>query len=155
MMLGITTYLVFKFLHVLLAIVAVGFNASYAILLSRAAKEPQHEGHVLRTVKILDDWFANPAYVLLLLTGLTMVWVGDVDLTQFWLATALVLYALLVVLGLAVYSPTLRAQIRAYEDAGPTSDEFKRASTRGTAVGGILAIDVIVIVFLMVTKPVL
>jgi Predicted integral membrane protein (DUF2269) len=86
--LGITTYLVFKFLHVLLAIIAIGFNASYAILLSRAAKEPQHEGHVLRTVKILDDRFANPAYVLLLLTGLTMVWVGDVDLTQFWLATA-------------------------------------------------------------------
>jgi hypothetical protein len=57
-----------------------------------------------------------------------------------------VLYALLVVLGLAVYSPTLRAQIRAYEDAGPTSDEFKRASTRGTVLGAILAIDVIVIV---------
>jgi membrane protein implicated in regulation of membrane protease activity len=54
---------------------------------------------VLRTVKILGDRFANPAYGLLLLTGLTMVWVGDVDLTQFWLATALVLYALLVVLG--------------------------------------------------------
>jgi uncharacterized membrane protein len=84
-----------------------------------------------------------------------MVWVGDVDLTQFWLATALVLYALLVALGLGVYSPTLRAQIRAYEDAGPTSDEFKRASSRGTVVGAILAIDVIVIVFLMVTKPVL
>jgi hypothetical protein len=66
-----------------------------------------------------------------------MVWVGDVDLTQFWLATALVLYALLVVLGLAVYSPALRAQIRAYEDAASTSDEFKHASTRGTVVGAI------------------
>jgi hypothetical protein len=64
-------------------------------------------------------------------------------------------HALLVVLGLVVYSPTLRAQIRAYDDAGPTSDEFKRASTRGTVVGAILAIDVIVIVLLMVTKPVL
>jgi hypothetical protein len=64
-------------------------------------------------------------------------------------------YALLVVLGLVVHSPTLQAQIRGYEDEGPTSDEFKRASTRGTVVGAILAIDVIVIVFLMVTKPVL
>jgi uncharacterized membrane protein len=154
-MLGITTYLFFKFLHVLLAIIAVGFNASYGILLSRAAKEPEHEGYVLRTVKVLDDRFANPAYALLRVTGLTMVWVGDVDLTQFWLATALVLYALLVVIGLAGYSPTLRAQIRAYERAGPTSDEFRRLSSRGTILGGILAVDVIVIVFLMVTKPTL
>jgi uncharacterized membrane protein len=154
-MLAITTYLFFKFLHVLLAIVAVGFNASYGILLSRATKEPEHEGHVLATVKVLDDRFANPAYALLLVTGLTMVWVGDVDLTQFWLAAALVLYALLVVLGLAVYSPTLRAQIRAYEASGAASDEFRRLSTRGTVVGAILALVVIVIVFLMVTKPTL
>jgi hypothetical protein len=82
-------------------------------------------GHLLRTVKILDDRFANPAYGLLLVTGLTMVWVGDVDLTQFWLATALVLYALLVVLGLSVYSPALRAQIRAYKDAGPMSERVQ------------------------------
>jgi uncharacterized membrane protein len=154
-MLAITTYLFFKFLHVLLAIVAVGFNASYGILLSRATKEPEHERHVLATVKVLDDRFANPAYALLLVTGLTMVWVGDVDLTQFWLAAALVLYGLLVVLGLAVYSPTLRAQIRAYEASGAASDEFRRLSTRGTVVGAILALVVIVIVFLMVTKPTL
>jgi hypothetical protein len=37
----------------------------------------------VRPVKVLDDRFANPAYVLLLLTGLTMVRLGDVDLTQF------------------------------------------------------------------------
>ena len=55
-----------KLLHVLLAIVAVGFNASYGIWLARAAREPEHLGHVLRGIKILDDRFANPAYGLLL-----------------------------------------------------------------------------------------
>ena len=35
-------YSVLKFFHVLLAIVAVGFNASYGIWLARAAKEPEH-----------------------------------------------------------------------------------------------------------------
>lgn len=152
-MLAVTTYLFFKFLHVLLAIVAVGFNAAYGVLLARAAREPEHQGHVLRTVKVLDDRFANPAYALLLVTGLVMVWVGDVDLTRFWLATAIVLYVLAVILGLAVYSPTLRGQIRALETDGPTSAAFERLSKRGTAVGIVLAIDVIVIVYLMVTKP--
>jgi uncharacterized membrane protein len=150
---GVTTYLFFKFLHVLLAIVAVGFNATYGILLSRAATEPQHERHVLRSVKTLDDWFANPAYALLLPTGLVMVWVGDVDLTQFWLTTAIVLYVVVVVLGLGVYTPTLRTQIRALDQQGPSSDAFRRASSRGTVVGAVLGVLVIVIVLLMVTKP--
>jgi uncharacterized membrane protein len=154
-MLGLTTYLFFKFLHVLSAIVAVGFNASYGVLLSRAAKEPEHEAHVLRTVKVLDDRFANPAYGLLLVTGLTMVWVGSVDLTQFWLASAIVLYIIVAVLGAGVYSPALRVQIRALDERGATSEEFREASRRGTTAGVVVAVLVVIIVFLMVTKPTL
>ena len=154
-MLALTMYLFFKFLHVLLAIVAVGFNAAYGVLLARAAREPEHQGHVLRTVKTLDDRFANPAYALLLVTGLVMVWVGDVDLTQFWLSTAIGLYVLAVVLGIAVYSPTLRGQIRTLDTEGPNSAAFQTLSKRGTLLGIVLAVDVVIIVFLMVTKPAL
>jgi uncharacterized membrane protein len=150
---AITTYTFFKFLHVLLAIVAVGFNASYGIWLARVAREPEHQAHVLRGIKVLDDRFANPAYGLLLVTGLVMVWVGDVDLTQFWLAGGIALYVLAVVIGLFVYTPTLRDQIRALE-AGDAST-FDRLSARGRLVGILLAVDVVVIVFLMVTKPAL
>jgi uncharacterized membrane protein len=154
-MLGLTTYLFFKFLHVLLAIVAVGFNASYGVLLSRAAKEPEHEGHVLHTVKVLDDRFANPAYGLLLVTGLTMVWVARVDLTQFWLATAIVLYIIVAVLAAGIYSPALRAQVRAFDEQGASSEEFRGASKRGTTAGIVIGVLVLMIVFLMVTKPTL
>jgi uncharacterized membrane protein len=146
-------YEVIKFFHVLLAIVAVGFNATYGIWLARAAREPEHEGFSLRSVKFLDDRFANPAYVLLLVTGLLMVWVGDLELTQFWILAALVLYAVAVGLGVFVYTPTLREQIAVLERTGPGSAEFRTLSRRGTTVGTVLAIDVIVIVFLMVTKP--
>jgi uncharacterized membrane protein len=154
-MIALQTYEVLKFFHVLLAIVAVGFNASYAIWLARAAREPEHEGFALRGVKLLDDRFANPAYVLLLVTGLSMVWVGDLDLAQFWILTALVLYAVAVGLGLFVYTPTLRAQIAALETSGAGSPEFQALAKRGTTVGIVLAVDVIAIVFLMVTKPTL
>ena len=154
-MLGIDTYEVLKFLHVLLAIVAVGFNATYGIWLARAARERDHEAFALRGVKFLDDRFANPAYGLLLVTGLLMVWVGDLDLAQFWILTALVLYAIAVVLGAFVYTPTLRNQIAALESGGPDSGAFRALSKRGTTVGILLAVDVIAIVFLMVTKPTL
>jgi len=152
---ALQTYEVLKFFHVLLAIVAVGFNASYAIWLARAAREPEHEGFALRGVKLLDDRFANPAYALLLVTGLLMVWVGHLELAEFWLLTALVLYAVAVGLGLFVYTPTLRAQIAALETSGAGSTEFQTLAKRGTTVGIVLAVDVIAIVFLMVTKPTL
>jgi uncharacterized membrane protein len=150
---ALTTYTFFKFLHVLLAIVAVGFNASYGIWLARAAREPEHQGHVLRGIKVLDDRFANPAYALLLVTGLVMVWLGDLDLTQLWLAGGIAMYVVAVVLGLALYTPTLRRQIEAL-DRGDAA-EFSRLSGRATTVGVVLAVDVVVIVFFMVTKPTL
>jgi uncharacterized membrane protein len=152
-MLALNSYTAIKFLHVLLAMTAVGFNLSYGIWLSRSAKEPEHLSHVLRGIKALDDRFANPAYALLLVTGLVMVRLGHLDLTTFWLAAALVLYAILIVLGIGVYTPTLRKQIAAFEERGAASAEYRSLATRGTVVGVILAVNVVAIVFLMVTKP--
>jgi uncharacterized membrane protein len=152
-MLALTTYTALKFVHVLSAIVAVGFNASYGIWLNRAAKDPEHESFVLRGVKLLDDRFANPAYGVLLITGLAMVRVGHLDLSTFWIGGGLVLYVVAVLLGLLVYTPTLRKQIAVLESGGRDSAAYRSLASRGMALGIVLAIDVLVIVFLMVTKP--
>jgi uncharacterized membrane protein len=149
----LSLYTFLKFLHVLLAVVAVGFNASYGIWMARAAREPEHELHVLRGIKILDDRFANPAYTLLLVTGISMVLVGHLSFATFWIATALALYGILLVVAVVVYTPTLRRQIAVLEAQGPAADEFRRLSQRGRIVGIFLAVVVIAIVFLMVTKP--
>ena len=69
-------YTFLKFLHIVFAIVAIGFNVSYGIWLRRAATEPEHAAHILRGVRLLDDRFATPAYVLLLVTGVLMVFVA-------------------------------------------------------------------------------
>jgi uncharacterized membrane protein len=148
-------YLILKYLHVLLAIVAVGFNMSYPIWLSRARREPEHALYVLRGIKTLDDRFANPAYVLLLVLGLAMAFMAGIPLSTFWIAGSLVLYVLLVLIGVLVYSPTLKKQIAALESGGTTSPEFESLSQRGTVVGIVLAVDVLIIIFLMVVKPTL
>jgi uncharacterized membrane protein len=151
----VTWFEIVKFLHILFAIIAVGFNASYGIWLARAARNPDHEPYILRGVKILDDRFANPAYGLLLVTGLIMVAISPFELTAFWIALALALYALALVMAAAVYTPTLRKQIAVLEAEGPDSAAYRRLSARGTVTGILLAVDVVAIVFLMVTKPTL
>jgi uncharacterized membrane protein len=143
-----------KFVHVLLAIVAVGFNASYGIWLARAAKAPQAtQSHVLRTIKFLDDRIANPAYGLLLITGVFMAFNAGIPFSRLWIALAIGLWLVLLFVGLGFYTPTLRDQIRVLEAEGPGSEEYQRIASRGRILGIVLGIIVIVIVFLMVTKP--
>ena len=149
-------FVLVKFLHVLLAIIAVGFNATYGVWLARVAREPvPTQSYVLHGIKRLDDWFANPAYVLLALTGVMMVFVGELRFTTFWIAGGIVLWAIAVPLGFFVYTPMLRNQIHALETAGPESEAYRRYSANARFLGILLAVIVVVIVFLMVTKPTL
>jgi uncharacterized membrane protein len=152
----ITGYELLKYVHVLMAIVAVGFNASYALWLRRAARSPEHRAFALRGVKFLDDRFANPAYGVLLLTGLIMVLTTPgLHLTTFWVLVALVLFVVTVILAAGVYTPTLKKQIETLEAEGPSSERYLELSRRSTVSGVALGVVVVVIVFLMVTKPTL
>jgi uncharacterized membrane protein len=142
-----------KFVHILLAITAVGFNASYAIWLQRAKRSPEHELFALRGVKFLDDRIANPAYGLLLLTGLLMVLLSGLRLTTFWIAAAIALWLIAMISGLALYTPTLRRQIAALEASGAHSAEYRALDQRSTVYGIAIAVVVLLILLLMVFKP--
>jgi uncharacterized membrane protein len=148
-------YTAIKFIHILAAIIAFGFNATYAIWLIRAQRNPQHTDFALRGVKFMDDYFANPAYILLLLSGLAMAYIAPYPLTTFWIAGGIVLWIIAIILGYGVYTPTLSRQIRALAASGPESAEFRALSTRGTVVGITLAVLVTLILVLMVFKPTL
>jgi uncharacterized membrane protein len=148
-------YLYLKWLHVLSAIVAVGANATYGIWLSRASRDTDNLPFTLKSIKLLDDRVANPAYGLLLITGLGMILTVPLPLSTPWLLTGLVLYGVLVVVGLLGYTPALRRQIRLLEEEGFSSPNYQAQARRGTIIGIILAVLAIGIVFLMVVKPAL
>jgi uncharacterized membrane protein len=82
-------YLYLKWLHVLSAILAVGANTTYGIWLARASQNPDNLPFTLKSIKMLDDRVANPAYGLLLLTGLGMAFAAPLPLTTPWLLTGL------------------------------------------------------------------
>ncbi len=150
-----SAYLILKWLHVLMAIVAVGANITYGVWLARAAREPQHLPFVLRGVKVLDDRVANPAYGLLFLTGMATAGVGRIPITTPWVLTGLILWIVLVVIAAAGYTPTLRRQIRALDGGSPDSPEYRRLSARATSLGIVLLVIALLIVLVMVTKPAL
>jgi uncharacterized membrane protein len=151
----VTVYDVVKFVHILLAIAAVGSNLTYGVWIGRAARDPRQLAFVLRGVKLLDDRIANPAYGLLLLTGLAMLYLRRLAWTTPWILTSLVLYVVVVLVGLRGYTPVLRRQIETLERSGPDTPEYLELAARGMRLGIVLAVVVVVIVFLMVTKPAL
>src|SRR3981081_1911417 len=94
-----------KLIHVLLAIVAVGSNVTYGVWLTRAKRQPEHLAFALRGVKFIDDFIANPCYVLLPLTGITLMWRDGYTFdSAHWAGTALVLWVVLAVVAVGVYS---------------------------------------------------
>ncbi|HEY0831753.1 MAG TPA: DUF2269 family protein [Candidatus Dormibacteraeota bacterium] len=150
-----TFYLLLKFIHIAAAITAVGANVTYVVWNVRAQQDAAHMGFALKGIQFLDNRIANPAYGVVLVTGLLMVFVGRWSITSLWILAAVVLYVVVAVVGVAVYSPVLKNQIR-LADAGDTSSpEFVAASRRSAMVGPILGLVVAVILVMMVFKPTL
>jgi hypothetical protein len=144
-------YNLVMYIHILSAIVAVGSNITYAVWNVRGALEPAHLGFALRGIAFIDRRVANPAYGLLLLTGLVMVF-GRWGFRG-WVVAALVLFALLIVVAV-FYSRALGRQIQALEAEGQGAPAYERLAGQARLYGiGSLAIA-LVIAFLMVAKPI-
>ena len=146
-------YFVLKFIHIFSAIVAVGANITYGVWNAFGAREPAHIGFALKGIRFLDNRIANPAYGVLLLTGLLMVIVGNLSFTTLWIVVALILFIAVAVLGFAVFTPLLRRQIQMVDAGQTTSPEFERLSRRSRMLGPGLGILVVLILVMMVFKP--
>jgi uncharacterized membrane protein len=145
-------YLLLKWVHVLLAITAVGSNITYGVWNIRSAAQPPNLGFALRGIKFIDDYIANPCYGLLLITGLALRFIGNWGWAR-WIISGLVLYFVVIVIALAGYSPALRRQIAALDAEGDTSANYVRWAGRARITGIATVPFVIAIVFLMVVKP--
>ena len=148
-------YLVLKFIHIAAAITAVGSNITYGVWNVRAQGDPAQLGFALKGIKFLDDRIANPAYGVLLVTGLLMVFINHWPIGSLWIVLALILFAVVAVLGFRVYSPLLANQIKLVNAGDTTSPEFERLSRRSAMLGPILGLLAVLILVMMVFKPTL
>ena len=147
-------YLVLKYIHILAAIVAVGANITYGVWIVRARREPAHIGFAIKGIQFLDNRIANPAYGVLLLTGILMIVVGHLAI-QLWIIVAVVLFVAIAVIGFAYFTPLVRAQLKLVDAGDTTSPEFERLARRNAIIGPVLGVIVLVILGMMVFQPTL
>ena len=147
-----TWYGLLKFVHVLLAITAVGSNITYGVWNALAAREPAHAPFALKGIAFIDRRVANPAYGLLLVTGLVLLAVGQWGFRG-WVIAALILFALLIVVAIGFYSRVVRQQIQVMDSEGIASAAYKRLDGQATIYGIVSLVIALAIVFTMVVKP--
>ncbi|MGH7728515.1 MAG: DUF2269 family protein [Vulcanimicrobiaceae bacterium] len=146
-------YHVLVFVHVLSAIVAVGYNATYAVWFARGGMQREHLAFALRGIKFMDDFVANPAYFVLLLSGAALVHLSGRPWNELWIELALALWLVLIVAAYGAYTPALSNQIRVLAAAGPDAAAYKAADARQTVVGIALVVVALAVVGLMVFRP--
>ena len=149
-------YSVVKWIHILCAIVSLGANLTYFPWFLRVTKNRQSLVFTLSTIRLLDNWIANPAYVLAYITGEIMMRVGEgIHYSTPWMTAALALYATVSVLGLFVYAPLLKKQQKLAETVGPDDAGYQKVARNGIFLGTAIVLLTLGITFLMVTKPAL
>jgi uncharacterized membrane protein len=153
------------FLHIGGAILAFGPTFTFPILGPMAGREPPHVNFALRFQMAVIRRLIVPLALLQGVTGLLLVWkIGFELLTRGWLLLSIALYLGLLVLSLGVGLPNLRRLIEATSappPAPPPGAEPRHGPPphivamvkRGRQIGMIQAATIVVIVFLMVTKP--
>jgi uncharacterized membrane protein len=143
---------VLKVIHVLSAITAVGANLTYAFWLQRAGRDRDKLPWTIESIRRLDSRIANPAYIVVLITGIGMVLAGAYSFETGWIAAAIVLYIVIAALGILAFAPAIRRQL-AEAEADPTSEAYAAAARRSNTLGIVTVGLAVIIVILMVAKP--
>ena len=146
-----SSYLWLKFMHIFVAVVALGTSAGLGIVLEFFGSDPTHGSFVLRAIERMIALVVLPGFVLMLATGLWMAsraW----PFTAKWLQLALGLW-LVGIASLGWSLVAVRKQRRLHTTEGGASPRYARASIASRASGGVFGLIVVATLYLMVFKP--
>lgn len=143
----------FLFIHILAAIAGLGANLTYVLWLSWAQRDEAYFDVAVRGVHRLDRVLTNPAYAVILLTGILLIMGEETwPLDQVWLVAGIILYVVSGVISLTLFVPAIRTQL-AEAAGGPGSPAYQAAARRSRLMAWLGIAIVVVVVWLMVIKP--
>jgi uncharacterized membrane protein len=158
-----TLYSISVFVHV--TAVVVGFGATFAesVMFPVALKlSNRHLPYVHSLQLAINRWFATPALVVVLLTGVYQTVAGRWSFGDPWISATL---AIVVALGALTggyfipsdrrLMPMVERELAAAEPGGEAtlSDEYTRQARRQGIAGGVAGVLIVAAIFLMVVKP--
>jgi uncharacterized membrane protein len=154
---AIAFYDISVFVHV--SAVVVGFGATFAesIMFPVAMKAgKQHLPYVHRLQLAINQRFAGPALLLIIITGIYQT-ADRWEFSDFWISATLLIALILGGLNGAYFVPSDRRLAplaeRDLAATGDMSDEYQRQARRQGMLGALAGGLVLLAIFLMVTKP--
>jgi uncharacterized membrane protein len=155
---AITAYNVSVFIHV--AAVVVGFGATFAesVMFPVAMRmDPRHLPYVHELQLTINRYFANPALLIIIVTGFYQVSEGNWSLGDFWISATLAIAIVVGAINGAYFIPAdrrLGAMVtRELEGGGELSEEYKRRSRAEGMMGALTGVLILLAIFFMVVKP--
>jgi hypothetical protein len=151
------------FLHVLGAVVAFGPTFAFSIVGAMGGVEPQHANFGTRVSHAISSRLVYPIGITLPITGAAMMAIAQrnpLDRSQWWLAVAIVLYAIAYGYSFFVQRRLVDRVIELTSAppppgaSGPPPELMAIVGRIGRG-GMVLGILLVVIIFLMVVKPVI
>lgn len=150
-------YDVSVFVHV--SAVVVGFGATFAesIMFPVAMKVgKQHLPYVHRLQLAINQRFASPALLLIIITGIYQT-ADRWEFSDFWISATFLIAIILGGLSGAYFIPSDRKLAPMVERdlaaGGELSDEYQRQARRQGMFGALAGVLVLAAIFLMVVKP--
>jgi uncharacterized membrane protein len=153
------TYLLVKWLHILSStlLFGTGLGSAFYMYFASRTRNPQVIAVVVRHVVMADWIFTTPTIILQPLTGLYLMHLASFPLSTPWIAWSVGLY----LLAGAAWLPVVWMQIRMRDMAAdavragePMPAQYFRYLRSWVSLGVIAFLSLVVVFYLMVTKPV-
>lgn len=153
------------FLHIGGAVLAFGPTFTFPIIGAMGGREPQHVNFALRVQNRIANILVVPLALFQGVTGLLLIWKTGRDVfAANWLLVGIVLYVVALGIALGISLPAVRKLIQLTSAPppapppgapGPTGPppHVAALAKRARRAGMVNAVLILLIVFLMVTKP--
>jgi uncharacterized membrane protein len=153
----VSLFAILLFLHVLGAIIAFGPGFAAMVVGPMVAREPQHANFFARTQLATSKRLVTPVALSMAVTGILLVLTAPERYQALWLAVSVVLYVVALVFAFVWQTPNGRRLVELTSTppapGSPPSPEIPATAAKVRNGGIVLSLLVVVIVFLMVTKP--
>ena len=131
----------------------MGATVAYAVAISLAERAPEHLAFVIASVRRSDRMLAIPAFLITFVTGIWITVDEHVPFDRFWIAWSLAIFAVILVVGFAVWGPVVRRELGALARDGITGAEYRGLRRQAALLSYGTIAGLVMIFALMVAKP--